>query len=152
MWQLGMIEDKELLGRGKCTLFPDVTSAHHFVFKKPGYRQLETFLNKYKMAQSSARFIDPEGFYEIFRQRTKARRYTHSFYYPKDIVRNELSLLEQEVKKEKWRVFSKTMDFISNFDKQYDPLADCKLMGDRINKLMTHFASIMEVLNEKKKG
>ena len=42
------------------------------------------------------------------------------------------------------------MDFISNFDKQYDPLADCKLMGDRINKLMTHFASIMEVLNEKK--
>ena len=42
------------------------------------------------------------------------------------------------------------MDFISNFDKQYDPLAECKLIGDRINKLMTHFASIMEVLNEKK--
>ena len=50
LWQLGMIEDKELLGRGKGTLFPDVRSAHHFVFKKPGYRQLETFLNKYKMA------------------------------------------------------------------------------------------------------
>ena len=42
------------------------------------------------------------------------------------------------------------MDFVSNFDKQYDPLEDCKLMGDGINKLMTHFATIMEVLNEKK--
>ena len=42
------------------------------------------------------------------------------------------------------------MDFISSFDKQYDPLADCKLMRDRVNKLMTHFATIMEVLNEKK--
>ena len=123
MWQLGMIEDRELLGRGKGTLFPDVTSAHNFVFKKLGYRQLETFLNNYKMVQSSARFIDPEGFYKIFRQRTKAKKYTHSFYYPNDIVKNELSLLEQEVKKEKRRVFSKTMDFISSFDKQYDPLA-----------------------------
>ena len=42
------------------------------------------------------------------------------------------------------------MDFISSFDKQYDPLADCKLMGDRVNKLMTHFVAIMEVFNEKK--
>ena len=42
------------------------------------------------------------------------------------------------------------MDFVSSFDKQYDPLADCKLMGDRVNKQMTHFSSIMEVLNEKK--
>ena len=41
------------------------------------------------------------------------------------------------------------MDFISSFDKQYDPLVDCKLMGDRVNKLITHFAAIMEVLNEK---
>ena len=42
------------------------------------------------------------------------------------------------------------MDFVSSFDKQYDPLADCKLMGDRVNKLMTHFATIMEFLNKKK--
>ena len=69
------------------------------------------------MVQSSARFIDPKGFYEIFRQRTKTKKYTHIFYYPKDVIRNELSLLEHEVKKEKWRVFSKTMDFVSIFDK-----------------------------------
>ena len=42
------------------------------------------------------------------------------------------------------------MDFIFTFDKQYDPLGDCKLLGDRVNKLMTHFAIIMETLNEKK--
>ena len=94
LWKLGMVEDRELLGKGKGTLFPNVTSAHHFVFKNPGYMQLETFLNNYKIAQSSARFIDPEGFYEIFMQRIKARKYTHSFYYPEDIVKNELSLLE----------------------------------------------------------
>ena len=42
------------------------------------------------------------------------------------------------------------MDFLSSFDKQYDLLGDYKLLGDRINKLMTHFATIMEVLNDKK--
>ena len=54
------------------------------------------------------------------------------------------------MKKEKWRVFSKTMDFISVFDKQYNLLGNCKLLGDRVNKLMAHFAAIMKTLNEKK--
>ena len=54
LWQLGMLEDKEFFNRGKGTMFLDVTSAHYFVLKKYGYRNLETFLNKYKMAQSSA--------------------------------------------------------------------------------------------------
>ena len=53
------------------------------------------------------------------------------------------------MKKEKWRVFNKTMDFILFFDKQYDPLGDCKLLGDRVNKLMVYFATIMETLNKK---
>ena len=86
----------------------------------------------------------------MFRQRTKAKKYVHMFYYLEDIVRNELSFLNQEVKKENQTVFSKTMDFVSFFDKQYDPLGDCKMLGDRVNKLMIHFAAIMEVLNEKK--
>ena len=50
LWQFGILEDRELFNRGKSTMFPDVTSAHYFVFKKLGYQQLETFLNKYKMA------------------------------------------------------------------------------------------------------
>ena len=62
-----MFENKDLYNRGKGTMFLDFTSAHYFFFKKYGYRDLEIFLNKYKMAQSLARFIDPEGFYEMFR-------------------------------------------------------------------------------------
>ena len=112
-----MVEDKELYNRGKGAMFLNFTSAHYFVLTKYGYRKIQFFLNKYKMAQSFARFIDVEGFYEMFRQRTKAKKYAHIFYYPEDIVRNELSLLNQEVKKVKWRVFSKTMDFVSFFDK-----------------------------------
>ena len=42
------------------------------------------------------------------------------------------------------------MDFVSSFDKQYNPLGDCKLMRDRVNKLMTYFTAIIEVLNKKK--
>ena len=90
-----------------------LTSAHHFFLTKGGYRHIEKFLNIYKMAQSDVRFIDLEGFHEMFRQRTKAKNFSHLFYYPEDLIRNELSLLNQEVKKEKLRVFSKTMDFIS---------------------------------------
>ena len=45
------------------------------------------------MAQSHHRFIDPEGFYEMFRQRVKVKKYNHVFYYPEDIISNELSLL-----------------------------------------------------------
>ena len=43
----------------------------------------------------------------MFRQRTKTKNYSHVFYYPEDVIRSELSLLEQEVKKEKWRVLEK---------------------------------------------
>ena len=62
-----MFEDKELYNRGKGTMFPNFTSAHYFIFKKYGYTQLEFFFNKYKMAQSLARFIDPQVFYEMHR-------------------------------------------------------------------------------------
>jgi hypothetical protein len=54
------------------------------------------------------------------------------------------------VKKEKWRVFSKEMDFIKALDKGYDPLQGPKFTGDRVNKLMAHFPAIMEALAEKK--
>ena len=56
------------------------------------------------------------------------------------------------MKKEKWIVFRKTMDFVSTLDKSYDPLGKDKLLGDRLNKLMVHFAAIMETLNEKKEA
>ena len=52
----------------------------------------EKFLNKYKLAQSHPRFIDLEGFYEMFRERKKSRIFTHNFYYPEDVIKNDFSL------------------------------------------------------------
>lgn len=126
------------------------TLAHHFVIMKGGWKHLEKYVSTFKMAQPHLRFIDLEGFYQMFRERTKAKAYSHIFYYPGDIVQNELSLQEQEVKKEKWRVLSRSMDFIKALDKNYDPLEGPKFMGDKIEKLMTHFATIMETLEKKK--
>ena len=40
------------------------------------------------------------------------------------------------------------MDFVSIFDRQYDPLGDYKVLGDGINELMTLIAIIIKVLNE----
>ena len=92
LWQLGVLEDRELQGRSVGTLFPLYTVAHHFVITKGGWAHLEKFLSKFKMATSIAWFIDPEGFYKMLRDRIKVRAYNHIFYYPEDVVRNELSL------------------------------------------------------------
>lgn len=46
------------------------------------------------MVRSHARFIYLEGFYQLFREMTRGKVYNHVFYYPKDVVRNKLSLQE----------------------------------------------------------
>lgn len=57
---------------------------------------------------------------------------------------------EKEIKKEKWRVYARVLEFIHYFDNNYKPLADAKIEVDRLNKIMTTFPEIMEVMNEKK--
>ena len=57
---------------------------------------------------------------------------------------------EKETKKEKWRVFSRVLEFINYFDKDYKPLGNAKIEVDKINKLMITFPKIMETMNEKK--
>lgn len=42
------------------------------------------------------------------------------------------------------------MDFIKALNPNYDPLQGAKFIGGRIEKLMAHFPTIMEVLVEKK--
>ena len=74
----------------------------------------------------------------------------HEFYYPEDIIRNEFSLQEQETKKEKWRVYSRVLEFIHHFDKDYNPLDKVEPEVNKINKLMIVFPSIMEAMNGKK--
>lgn len=38
------------------------------------------------MAQSHSHFIDPEGFYDLFNKRKKAKPHEHVVYFPEDIL------------------------------------------------------------------
>ena len=71
-------------------------------------------------------------------------------YFPEDIIRNIFSLQEQEVRKEKWIVFSKILEFINAFDSDYDPLKDKKYWGAKMHVLMNNFSAVMQNMNEKK--
>ena len=103
------------------------------------------------MALFHPHFCDAEGFFNsTLRHGDKLHLVEHEFYFPEDVIRNEYSLLEQETKKEKWRVYSKVLDFINCFHKGYNPLSNVVTIVDRINKLMSTFLKIMEVMNEKK--
>ena len=137
--------------RGIGSIFPTFTVAHQFVITKEGWVFLHKFLEQYKMAVCHPCFCDAEGFFNsALMHRIKLRPFEHEFYFPKDVIRNEYSLHEQETKKEKWRVYSKVLDFINCFDKGYNPLSNVVTTADRINKLMSTFPEIMEVMNEKK--
>ena len=65
-------------------------------------------------------------------------------------IRNSFSSQEQEVRKEKWTVFRKTLEFINAFGSGYDPLKDKKYWGAKMHVLMNNFATIMHAMNEKK--
>ena len=54
------------------------------------------------------------------------------------------------MRKEKWIVFSKTLEFINAFDPQYDPLKDKKYWGVKMQTLMNNFVVIIQTMNEKK--
>lgn len=150
LWQVGGLEERELVGRSRGTFFPNFTVIHNFVLTKGGQRHLGKFLEKYQMAQSHSCFIDSKGFYDMLKERTKAKSYEQIVYFPKDIIRNQFSLQENEVKKEKWKVYIWVLEFFNALDRKYDPIADIKYQGDKINNLMAHFLGIMQTLNEKK--
>ena len=139
-----------MIGKGKSTFFLVVTLAHDFFFVRKGWRHLSLFLNRYHMAESHTRYIDPEGFFDILRERTKAKSTTQKVYLPKDIIRNIFSLQEQEVMKDKWIVFNKFLEFINAFDSNYDSLKDKKYWGAKMYVLMNNFSAIMQTMNEKK--
>ena len=102
------------------------------------------------MVVSHPHFCDTKGFYDlVFRFRAKLGSIKHEPYYLEDIIRNEFSLQEQETKKEKWRVFSRVLEFIHCFDKDYKPFDNAKIEANRINKLIITFPKTMEVMNEK---
>lgn len=94
------------------------------------------------MATSDTIIYNTKGFYVMFKKGTKAKPHDHIFYYLEDIIRNEFSLHEQEIKKEKWRVYCRVLESMNAFDKDYSPLADAKTITNKINKLITFFANI----------
>ena len=101
------------------------------------------------MADFHSRVNDSEDFFEIFKQRAKTNACKHQFYFPEDVIRNEFSLQEQEIKKEKWRVYSRVFEFINYFEKDYSPLEDAKTLVDKMNKLMMSFLEIIDAMNKK---
>ena len=54
------------------------------------------------------------------------------------------------MRKEKWIVFRKTLEFINAFDPHYDPLKDKKYWGAKMQALMNNFVVIIQAMNEKK--
>ena len=80
------------------------------------------------MVVSHSHFCDTEGFFnQMFKLRIKLGNINHEFYYLKDIIRNEFLFQEQEIKKEKWRIYSRVIEFIHHFDKDYNPLDKVEL-------------------------
>ena len=71
-------------------------------------------------------------------------------YYPEDVTRNIFTLQEQELRKEKCIVLSKTLEFINTFDPHYDPLEDKIYWGAKMQALMNNFTMIIQTMNEKK--
>ena len=82
LWKIGGLEEKELVGRLRDTIFPNFTIIHNFIITKEGWKHLANFLGRCQMAQSNQHFIDPEGFYDMFKDRTKAKSYEHFIYIP----------------------------------------------------------------------
>lgn len=70
------------------------------------------------MPIAMVRCANNEGFLSgMFRDKIRYALMEHQSYFHEDIIRNEFDLQTQEIKKEKWIIYNKTIDFIRNFDK-----------------------------------
>ena len=78
LWQIGTIDERKLPKKG--TFFPIFTVKNDFVFVRKGWKHLSLFLDRYNMAESHARFIDPKGFYDLLRERIKTSRMVQQVY------------------------------------------------------------------------
>lgn len=97
------------------------------------------------------RFVDLEDFFSnMFRKKVRCGAKVHQFHFPKDLIRNEFNLMEQEARKEKWLVYKKILDFVQYFDKSYDPLKSFHPFGEKVKFLIEYFEDTMQTLNEKK--
>lgn len=86
----------------------------------------------------------------MFRKNVKCGGRIHQFHFLEDLIRNKFNLDEKEVRKEKWLVFKKTLDFVQHFDKNYDPLNSFHPFEEKIKFLVDYFEDAMQTLHEKK--
>lgn len=111
--QIGGLQEAELTNKGRGTIFPTVTLAHHFVITKGGWVHFDKFLQPYRLSTVVVRFVDLEGFFnDMFKKRVRCAGRAHQFHFPEDLIRNEFNLDEQELRKEKWITYKKAIDFI----------------------------------------
>lgn len=149
--QIGGLQEVELTNKGRGAIFPIITMAHQFVVTKGGWLHFDSFLQPYRLSTTVARFIDPGDFFNnMFKKKVRCGGRVHQFHFPEDLIRNEFNLDEQEVRKEKWLAFKKTLDFVQHFDKNYDPLSNFYPFEEKIKFLVVYFEDAMQALNEKK--
>jgi hypothetical protein len=67
LWQIGGLEEAQLVRRNKGSIFPTYIVVHHFIITKGGWLFLYKFLDQYKMPLSHPHFFDTEGFFDVFR-------------------------------------------------------------------------------------
>lgn len=149
--QIGGLQESELTNKGRGTIFPTINVAHQFVITKGGWVHFDNFLQPYRLPTAVARFVDLEDFFNgIFKKKVRCGGRAHQFHFLEDLIRNEFNLDEQEVRKEKWIAFKKTLDFIQHFDRNYDPLASFNPFEEKIKYLVVYFEDLMQTLKEKK--
>lgn len=89
------MQETELTGRAKGTIFPTVTIAHQFIITKGGWNYFEDFLKPYHLSTAISRCVDLEDFFNgMLRKRVVCRGRSHQFQFPEDLIRNEFDLDE----------------------------------------------------------
>lgn len=88
----------------------------------------------------------------MFRKREVCKGRPHQFQFPEDLIKNEFSLDEQELTKEKWVAYKRALDFIHQFDSSYDPLSSFNPFEEKIKFLVFYFEDLMQTLKEKREA
>lgn len=151
--QIGSVQEAELTSKGKGTIFPTVTIAHQFIITKGGWNCFEDFLKPYHLSTPISKCANPKDFFNgMLRKRVVCRGRPHQFQFLEDLIRNEFDLDEQELRKEKWVAYKKALDFVHQFDANYDPLSSFFPFEEKIKFLIVFFEDVMQTLREKREA
>lgn len=147
------MQEVELSNRGKGIVFPTVKIAHQFVILKGGWKCFEEFFQQYHLSIVVSRFSNLEDFFNgIFRKRAICKGRPHQFQFPKDLIKNEFDLDEQELRKEKWVAYKKALNFVHQFDNSYYPLSSFHPFEEKAKFPTLCFEAIMKTIKKKREA